>query len=358
MPRITGNKGEWSELYVFLELLSSGKLYAADENLKKLEDIFFPILKVLREEQVDKKSEYRIADNEKVELFVNNAIVKTVSRDLISDYAKKLYSGIRSGGDRAFEIPEAEKAMKELDCEKIKAPSTDKSDITLQLFDINTGYKPICGFSIKSELGNAPTLLNAGKTTNFRFEATGMTDALMSEINAIDTKNKILDRVNKINENGELKFRKAENKTFSENLMLLDSVMEEILAESLLLNYTGKASTCKDAVELLEANNPVGYPKKGYYEYKYKKFLCAVALGMTPSKVWDGKDEANGGYIVVTTNGDVLAYHIYNRDFFEQYLLDNTKFERASTTRHQFASVYKEDGKYYFDLNLQIRFIK
>jgi len=32
---ITGNKGEWSEAYVFLKLLGDGKLYAADQNLKK-----------------------------------------------------------------------------------------------------------------------------------------------------------------------------------------------------------------------------------------------------------------------------------------------------------------------------------
>ena len=32
---ITQNKGEWSELYVFLKLLGEGVLYAADADLKK-----------------------------------------------------------------------------------------------------------------------------------------------------------------------------------------------------------------------------------------------------------------------------------------------------------------------------------
>ncbi len=35
MPKLSGNKGEWSEIYVFLRLLEIGKLYAADKNLKK-----------------------------------------------------------------------------------------------------------------------------------------------------------------------------------------------------------------------------------------------------------------------------------------------------------------------------------
>ncbi len=46
MPNnITGNKGEWSEMYVLLRLLGDGKIYAADENVHKIEDIYFPILK-------------------------------------------------------------------------------------------------------------------------------------------------------------------------------------------------------------------------------------------------------------------------------------------------------------------------
>ena len=77
---------------------------------------------------------------------------------------------------------------------------------------------------------------------------------------------------------------------------------------------------------------------------------------MTPAKMWDGIDEANGGYIIVTAQGDVLAYHIYNRAFFEAYLLNQTKYERGSTTRPGFASLYKEDGKIYMKLNLQVRF--
>ena len=36
---ITQNKGEWSELYVFLKLLGDGVLYAADANLNKIEDL-------------------------------------------------------------------------------------------------------------------------------------------------------------------------------------------------------------------------------------------------------------------------------------------------------------------------------
>ena len=38
------NKGEWSEIYVFLRLLEVGKLYAADAELNKNDDVFYNII--------------------------------------------------------------------------------------------------------------------------------------------------------------------------------------------------------------------------------------------------------------------------------------------------------------------------
>ena len=50
------------------------------------------------------------------------------------------------------------------------------------------------------------------------------------------------------------------------------------------------------------------------------KFLSESALGMKPSYPWKGIIDATGGYIIVKENGDVLRYHILNRNEFEQYL--------------------------------------
>ena len=78
---------------------------------------------------------------------------------------------------------------------------------------------------------------------------------------------------------------------------------------------------------------------------------------MTFAKKWDGIDDANGGYIVVKNNGDIVAYHIYNRNAFEKFLLENTKFERGSTGRHEYCSVYKANNKFFVNLNLAVRFL-
>ena len=87
------------------------------------------------------------------------------------------------------------------------------------------------------------------------------------------------------------------------------------------------------------------------------KFLTSVALGMRPATEWQGIDEASGGYIIVTKQGDVVAYHIYNRNYFEEYLLNNTKYEIPSTSRYNFGSIYEINGEKYLNLNLQVRFL-
>ena len=75
------------------------------------------------------------------------------------------------------------------------------------------------------------------------------------------------------------------------------------------------------------------------------------------NSVWDGMGQANGGYIVVREDGEVLCYHLYNRNDFEEYLLRNTKMDKASASRHGFGCVEKDiSGKYTMKLNLQVRF--
>ena len=39
--RMSGNKGEWSELYAFIKLLKEGKVYAADEKVERLDNIYY-----------------------------------------------------------------------------------------------------------------------------------------------------------------------------------------------------------------------------------------------------------------------------------------------------------------------------
>lgn len=354
---LTGNKGEWSEAYTLLRLLAMGRLYAADENLNKMDNMFFPVLKIYREEHEGATFEYTLADGEKIDIFFNDTLLKSIQRQQFTAEADYLFNRILEGTDRAFAIDRTERFLAEIGCHKLAASSADKTDIRMKLHDVQTGYNSDYGFSIKSEVGSAPTLINAGKPTNFIYKITGLTSGDVAIINAINTPKKIQDRMAYLFSHAqEVVFQKLYSDTFANNLMLLDSLMPQLLSCAILYHYRDGISGCKEIVDKLEEENPLHFPRRGYYEYKFKKFLTAAALGMMPATNWDGIDEANGGYIIVTREGSVLAYHIYNRAFFEEYLLQNTKFERASTTRHDYAHVYEAERDMLINLNLQIRF--
>lgn len=216
----------------------------------------------------------------------------------------------------------------------------------------------------KSKTANSSILLKTDKSTNFiyKIEGSDLVDTDIIEINSINTGSKIKERIEKIrNHSGILAFSNTENSIFGSNLTVIDSALPNILSEMLLLFFTSKLSKMVDLVNEISKKNPVGYNLEShhpFYSYKIKRLLTDIALGMMPSRVWTGQLDAIGGHLVVKEGGEVLCYHIYNRNEFEDYLLSNTKFETASSTRHDFGVIYKEEDQLYFKLNLQIRFLK
>ena len=356
MSTIKGNRGEWSEKYTFLQLLSTGRIYAADEQLNRIENMFFPIIKILREETRGQSVEYY--PGEIVRIYLNDSLVSELPSTILAKEAARVYQAIIDHGHASpsFSIQDTEMFMKSIFLSKLKAPSTDKADISMQTRDIHTGFERIVGFSIKSELGHPPTLLNAGRTTNFIYRVDGLHASKIASINAIETTHKIRDRVDAImTEGGKLVFSKLENDVFAENLMMIDSQMAVVVAEMLLAFYSGTMKTCHDLLSHITKTDPISRSPQ-FYSYKLKELLCAVALGMKPASPWNGMDEASGGYIVVKSDGEVLAFHIYNRDSFKEYLLHNTRLESASTSRHGYATLYEEEKQIFIKLNLQIRF--
>lgn len=353
--RMSGNKGEWSELYTFMKLLSQGRVYAANEKVEKIDEVYYPILKIMREETKGEVIDY-VIDNDLVHLEIQSNRILSIPREELDANANLLLKEIASHSG-SFEVEEIADFANGIKVTKIKAPSADTTDISMQIEDIHTNFVRNVGFSIKSEVGHAPTLLNAGLTTNFIYKVSGITSEQADEINAIDTRTKIKDRMAKIAEyGGSIEYCGMNHDGFKRNLIMVDSSMPAIIGNMLLYFYSEDIKDCDKLVDMLGERDPLGYGDPMMYTYKFKKFLCSCALGMKPAKAWDGLDEANGGYVIVKANGEILAYHIYNRNFFEQYLLDNTVLEKASTSRHEYMSLYEEDGEMYIKMNLQVRF--
>ncbi|MGL4561713.1 MAG: HpaII family restriction endonuclease [Brevinema sp.] len=149
-----------------------------------------------------------------------------------------------------------------------------------------------------------------------------------------------------------------ENADFEANLIVIDSDLPEIIAQVLASFFSGKGSSLNDLTSLLTKQNICNYPKpnRPYYEYKIKNFLYDVALGMTPFAPWTSSPDATGGYIIVDKNWEISCYHSYDREKFPKYLFTKTKLDTASSSRHGFGSIYKDNDEYFIKLNLQIRF--
>ncbi len=356
---LTGNKGEWSEIYALLKLLGDKVLFGGDPDLNRIEHLFYPIVKIIRTES---------GGNYEYELEGDLVIISggvEVLRKPVSDFQEKAAEMLEDmrGRDGAFSLPEIEAFMNQVNCHSIKAKSSSKSDIRIVIHDTFINQQTELGFSIKSQLGNPSTLLNSGKATNFIYELESFypPQERVYEINSIESSKKIKDRIVAIkSDGGAFAYRSVESDVFKNNLVLIDSFLPNILGFIIEAYYTTTLNSIKALVAYAVEQNPLGYDTSNahqFYEYKIKRFLTDVALGMTPAKVWNGVYDATGGYLVVKRDGDVLCYHIYNRNKFEDYLYANTRLDTPSSSRHEFGAIYEDNGRLYFKLNLLVRFI-
>lgn len=172
---------------------------------------------------------------------------------------------------------------------------------------------------------------------------------------------KITDQPNTVRNSESLSFINIENSIFSNNLVLIDSSLCSILAQLIKLKYLNLGSKVSKLLELRISINPLNINAQMVsliYERRIKDFLSAVALGMTQDKVWTGEQNSDEHKWMFKDGDFILPHHILQKNTFENYLLNNTKLETPSSTRHGFGVVYEENGAQFIKLNLQIRFIR
>lgn len=380
---LTGNKGEWSEAYVFLKLLADGKLDAADENLNAIPNVYYPIIKIIRN---DKNFTRNYVINGNIDIVDGITGITLLSIPILEfiEKSKELFLNLKNGKARSFNFPKIEQFLNSIDINTLKL-STAKSDIKIVIHDFNIGMEQTLGFSIKSMIGKDATLFNAGAGTNFIFKLL-KPKGLIFDLKDFNIKtlfksksgvksSKISIRLNELEMLGfEISFFKISSENLFLNLMLIDSQLPEIISQLVLKKYKSGISSTKDLLRELNQTNPLGYDmskKHPFYEVKVKNFLTESALGMTPEKVWTSIYDVTGGIIIVKQTGDLVLYHIYNRKEFQDYLLNYTKLEQASTSEDEsnpgnpipskakpfkFGWVYEENGELFIKLNLQIRF--
>lgn len=360
---IKGNIGEWSEIYTLLKLLGEGKVYAGDENLNKIKDLVYPIIMIIRNEE-EGVLDYKVQQADIVIQTSDGEELLRLPATTFLREAEHLLSAMENkpAGERSFPVAKTQAFMDKIHCTKLKASSSDKTDIHIVLHDSRTRINRDMGFSIKSQLGGDSTLLNASRATNFtyRIEGYDFSDAEIEKINSIETRTKIIDRVEAIWRKGaRFVFDKADNATFRTTLQMMDGDLAKVIAHLLLEQFKTGNRMLSDLTADLANDNPLGYEAdnlQSIYAYKLKHLLTSTALGMMPSKTWTGHYDANGGYLVVKKDGEILCYHFYDHNRFEDFIFRNAYLERAKTRRHGYGSLYRgDDGNIYFKLNLQIR---
>ena len=380
MKDFSGNKGEWSEPYVVLRLLADGKLSQADKDMLPSSEDFSTVLKVVRGDTTGTVGEDGAVVFTFEDILGQYHNLQT-SQERLAAQASRLFKSICAinGTNGAFELPVEEDDLKFLGFRRLTNPApkrvkTTKRDLMLRLRSPKTGVAAL-GFSVKSEIGAPPTLLNASEPTNMIYRVKGLTKDKADAINAITGSRKIMDRCRAILSNAtSIEYEGYHSSVFADHLEVVDAALPRMLADLLKVHYfqqilaprnpkkTGvfrDADKLSNAVELLSKTEPYASKgRKNFCEIKIKRFLRSCALGLMPSEEWDGKDDASGGYIIVLPDGRLVALYVYNTNLFEKYLYESTIFERASTTRHNYMRLYPdgETGDYLLKLNIQIRF--
>jgi len=374
------NKGEWAEFYVMLKLLGEGKLYAADNLLRKNLNYYLSILKIIREEIEGSILEYVIDDDDSSVSVIEKStgrILQTICQTEFESHANSLFNDLERKKGSSVEAPaDVCDFAKLIYVSKPKAPALKslsrefggKNDIFIEARDSHTSITSVMGFSIKSQFAQNATLFNAGSSSQFVFGLTNCNDRKMGEFNGIFAVDKNGKRSRGwakckqyLSENAiGLQFYQTQNPIYNDNLVLVRESMPAILANCVYdrLISSNDDFNVKETIERISEDNPLNVPNPlVFYEKAMKDFLMAGFTGMTAGRVWDGREQVSGGYIVVMNDGDVLCYHSNDRETFRDYLYRNTHFEYVSCDKYKWGYIEKSiDNGYVLPLNVSIRF--
>lgn len=366
------NKGEWGEVYCILRILAERKIYIADGSGKKHSDDCLNVLELMRKEAAERIVRYHCSPLTTEVTLTVDSFTKTFPVSTFLKLADTMLLEIKNGKGTFALSENLQKEINETGLQSVKAASKDKNDVYLTILDPRSGVtRKNIGFSIKSELGKAPTLFNTGTNSALVYEIDGMTPELMEEINSIfdeDDSVPVQRRFQTLLAYGcGLTFMgfpvhvKKHLQIFRENLEILNPRLPLYFDTALrgLLSQKCSSRDVPKVTDYVSQINPAHVTRPHeVYEYMIKSFLYAAYCGLTAGTLWNGKSNVNGGFIRVAADGEVLAFYALESDSFKQYLFDNSLIDFPATDKSHgnYAQVYEENGKFYFRLNFQIRY--
>lgn len=404
-----GNRGEWSEVYVFLRLIADGFLFDKyKDEQKKDQERRKVVVSVIRQHP-DPVLYYlsSTADTRYKQDCVyirggdghggfapsSSEVLPREEFRVACVELERVLAGQKGEGG-TFALPETHETMKlirKLKWSSLKAPSDVKADLKITLAqDAKRTAETTQTFSIKSALGGAATLFNADKSSNFDYKISPLveggrdfSEADAIALNEIDSRQKIKDRMKWLSDNGfKLEYKEVKSPIFSDNLKSSGNGQDiDLLLQSMLLKYfhaegqENRVVRINDFIPVLAKDDPLKLKQKyknkdkidGAYKQVLKTLLSHMALGMTSCKQFDPeqvRDDVTGGMLVLkeaaSGKPSLCSHSLHHLNQLENYLLENTRLETGSTTRHNFAQAYmdKENNEWRMALNLQVRFVE
>jgi type II restriction enzyme len=354
-------KREWGELYAFFRLLADGYVYAGRPDGQREDALRLPVALVQREEH-DGTRRY-VVEAEQVRIESEQG-VKRIPREDFDTVARLVWEAVRTATEEDVTSPDGvEEFLDEVAIYDLAANTDDRTDFHVAFYAPDA---PLEGVSVRSMVGRQFPLLDGGRAANFKFEQTGIKFATptVNKINAFGDTEDVSGRMMMIERlGGVLRFSDAADKVFRSNLGMIDLHFPRMLGEMLRLMQLDGLTKVSELTEAVKAVNPLKIKdelihKHGYYEYKMKQFLMAVALGMRPAKLFNGSDSAVQDFLRVDGSGQVVIYRAADRATFAEFLYRNTRFEKGSTDKDKYGYLERENGVYYFKLNLKIGLAK
>jgi hypothetical protein len=368
-----GNLGEWSEPYALLKIISDGFLQEGDKNYEALDT----------QHEVKSLTKPQRNGDLTIELTNEFAVVRydgcsrTVPRERFSKFSNFLFENLvrckKEGSTNKIEVPEVNSFLPQILVDSLTTHSSSNADIHLKIIDHRTSKEQDRGFSVKSQLGSPSHLMNhSGRNTCFGFELKGLTQIHLEHFkNKKWGRSKVVEKVQYLDDlkrRGEIQIipkSHPEGDLFFRNLILVDDGMPTILSAFLWESYLNAETEVQKVIPHIIKADPNNYGSNFssetlFYERKIKRFLVACSMGLTGAKAWSGQYQSDGGYIIVLRSGNIISYHIYDRQNFEDYLFYNTRQDTPASSKKKgnFGDIYLNQGRYEFFLNLSLRFTK
>ena len=352
-------KRELGELYTFFRLLADGKVFGGTPKAQKDDRKCWPIALIQREEHDGTRRYYieeedvRIVSGvvEKDGTFIASAEKEVLSfpRADFGDAAEIILHLLRNEPGEEVEVSEGLEAF--LDA--------------VSIYDLESNTEDRTDFSVAFWSVDAP--LDGGRTANLKLEQSGVKFAVptVNKVNALpESPTEVAERMMMIERlGGVLKYSDVADRVFRCNLLMIDLHFPRMLAEMVRTMHLDGITRVSELTERIKEMNPLKIKdelinKHCFYEFKMKQFLLALALGMRPAKIYNGTDSAVEGLLLTNGEGEVLCYHKSERQTFADFLYQNSRFEKGSVDKDKYGFLERENGVYYFKLNVKIGLLK